>query len=102
MNVKVVVSKYLLPKAELATAKLKILSLKMQLNDTSIHLLLVIYRSEDNVPSVFISAFYFPFYGKRSFSSFEPDVVCSMSVIPLQHISCALCMSFVRLGHHNG
>jgi len=36
-------------------------------------------------------------------SSFEPDVVlCSVSVIPLQHRSCSVCMSFVRLGHHNG
>jgi len=34
--------------------------------------------------------------------SFEPDVVCSVSVIPLQHKSCSVCMSFVRLGHHNG
>jgi len=35
--------------------------------------------------------------------SFEPDVVlCSVSVIPLQHRSSFVCMSFVRLGHHNG
>jgi len=25
-----------------------------------------------------------------------------LSVIPLQHRSCSVCMSFVRLGHHNG
>jgi len=30
-------------------------------------------------------------------SSFEPDVVCSVS----QHRCCSVCMSFVRLGHHN-
>jgi len=45
-------------------------------------------------------------------ASFEPDVVClsypvsvtlcSVSVIPFQHSSCSICMSFVRLGHHNG
>jgi len=35
--------------------------------------------------------------------SFDIDVVlCSVSVIPLQHRSCSVCMSFVRLGHHNG
>jgi len=34
--------------------------------------------------------------------SFEADVVCSVSVIPLQHRSCSVCMSFVRLGYHNG
>jgi len=39
--------------------------------------------------------------GKLS-SSFESDVVCSMSVIPLQYRSCSICMSFVRLGHQNG
>jgi len=27
--------------------------------------------------------------------------ICSVSVIPLQHRSCSVCMSFVRLGHHN-
>jgi len=36
---------------------------------------------------------------KRSYSSFEPDVVCSASVTPLQHRSCSVCVSFVRLGH---
>jgi len=30
-------------------------------------------------------------------SSFELDVVCLVSVIPLQHRSCSVCMSFVRL-----
>jgi len=36
-----------------------------------------------------------------SLSSFEPDLVlCSMSVIPLQHRTCSVCMFFVRLGHH--
>jgi len=29
-------------------------------------------------------------------SSFEPDVLCSVSVITLQHRSCSVCMSFVR------
>jgi len=39
----------------------------------------------------------------KSHFSFEPDVVlCSVSVIPLQHRSCSVCMSFVRLCHHNG
>jgi len=28
--------------------------------------------------------------------------LCYVSVIPLQHRSCSVCMSFVRLGHHNG
>jgi len=38
-----------------------------------------------------------------SSSSFEPDFeLCSVSVIPLQHRSCPVCMSFVRLGHQNG
>jgi len=38
----------------------------------------------------------------KSSSSFELDVaICSVSVIPLQHRSCSVCMSFVRLGHHN-
>jgi len=38
-----------------------------------------------------------------SSSSFEPDVVLSsVSVIPIQHRSCSVCMSFVRLGHNNG
>jgi len=33
----------------------------------------------------------------------EPDVVlCSVSVIPLQIRSCSVCMSFVKLGNHNG
>jgi len=42
-------------------------------------------------------------FGERSsFSLFEPDVVlCSASVTPLQHRSCFVCMSFVRLGHYN-
>jgi len=36
-------------------------------------------------------------------SLFKLDVVqCSVSVIPLQHRSCSVCMSFVRIGHHNG
>jgi len=36
-------------------------------------------------------------------SSFELDVVLySVSVISLQHKSCSVYMSFVRLGHHNG
>jgi len=36
-------------------------------------------------------------------SSFKPDVaLCSMPVFPLQHRSCSVCMSYVRLGHHNG
>jgi len=34
--------------------------------------------------------------------SFEPDIACSVSVIPLQCRSCSVCMSFVKLGHHNG
>jgi len=35
-------------------------------------------------------------------TSFEPDVaLCSVSAISLQHRSCSVCMSFVRLGHHN-
>jgi len=39
----------------------------------------------------------------RASFSFELDIVlCSASVIPLQHRSCSVCMSFVRLGHHNG
>jgi len=25
-----------------------------------------------------------------------------VSVIPLQHRSCSVCLSFIRLGHHNG
>jgi len=29
-------------------------------------------------------------------------VLCSVSVIPLQHRSCSVCMSFVRLGYHKG
>jgi len=37
----------------------------------------------------------------RSSSSFEPDVVCSVFFIS-QHRSCSVCMSFARLGHHNG
>jgi len=37
-----------------------------------------------------------------STTSFESDVVlCSVSVIPLLHRSCSVCMSLVRLGHHN-
>jgi len=36
-------------------------------------------------------------------SSFERDVVLrSVSVTPLQHRSCSVCRSFVRLGQHNG
>jgi len=36
-------------------------------------------------------------------SSFELDVLlCFVSVIPLQHRSCSVCISFVSLGHHNG
>jgi len=36
-------------------------------------------------------------------SSFELDIVlCSVPIIPLQHRSCSVCMSFVSLGHHNG
>jgi len=36
-------------------------------------------------------------------SSFELDVLlCSVTVIPIQHRSCFVCMSFVKLGHHNG
>jgi len=37
---------------------------------------------------------------KRVTFSFERNV-CSVSVIPLQHRSCSVCMSFVRLGHHH-
>jgi len=38
-----------------------------------------------------------------SSSSFELDVVLyTVPVIPLQHRSCSVCMSFVKLGHHNG
>jgi len=38
-----------------------------------------------------------------TYSSFELDVVlCSVSIIPLQHRGCSICMSFVRLGHQNG
>jgi len=37
-----------------------------------------------------------------SSSSFGPDVVCSVSVIPLQHKSSSVCMSFVRLGPTTG
>jgi len=33
-------------------------------------------------------------------SSFELDVVCSVSVVLLQHRSCSV-MFFVRLGQHN-
>jgi len=34
---------------------------------------------------------------------FELDVIlCSVSVIPLQHRRCSVCISFVRLGYHNG
>jgi len=41
-------------------------------------------------------------YSQESYS-FELDVVlCSVSVIPLQHRICSVCMSFDRLGHHNG
>jgi len=39
--------------------------------------------------------------GPTTFASFEPNVECSVSVIPLQHRSCSVCISFVRLGHHN-
>jgi len=36
-------------------------------------------------------------------ASFEQDVLqCSVTVILLQHRSCSVSMSFVRLGHHNG
>jgi len=36
-------------------------------------------------------------------SLFEPGVVLySVSVIPFQHRSYSVCMSFVRLGDHNG
>jgi len=36
-------------------------------------------------------------------TSFELDVLlCSVSVTPIQHRSCSVCMTFVRLGHHNG
>jgi len=35
-------------------------------------------------------------------TSFEPDIaLCSVSVIPLQHKSCSVCMYFVGLSHHN-
>jgi len=36
------------------------------------------------------------------FSFVESDVVCSVFILPLQHRSCFVCMSFVGLGHHNG
>jgi len=40
---------------------------------------------------------------KLSSCSFKLDVaLCSVWVIPLQHKSWSVCMSFVRLGHHNG
>jgi len=42
-----------------------------------------------------------PLKFKEYGSSFESEVVSSVSVIPLQHKSCSVCMSFVRLGHHN-
>jgi len=36
-------------------------------------------------------------------ASFErDDALCTVTVIPLQHRSCSVCMFFVRLGHHNG
>jgi len=35
-------------------------------------------------------------------SLFEPDVVCSVSVIPLQHRSCSGCMSFVSWATSTG
>jgi len=39
----------------------------------------------------------------KNSSSFELDVIlCSVSVIPLQHRNCSVCMFFVGLGHHNG
>jgi len=38
----------------------------------------------------------------ESSPSFEPDVVCYVSVIPLQRRSCSVCMPFVRLGQYNG
>jgi len=37
----------------------------------------------------------------KRFSSFEPDVVCSVSVIPLQYRNYSACMSFIRLDYHN-
>jgi len=40
--------------------------------------------------------------GCCSSSSFEPDVVCSVSVVPLQHKSRSVCTLFVRLGYYNG
>jgi len=43
----------------------------------------------------------FSIFGSSS-SLFEPDVACFLFVIPLQRRSCYVCMSFVRLGHHNG
>jgi len=37
------------------------------------------------------------------FLRFELDVsLCCVSVIPFQHRSRSVCMSFVRLGYHNG
>jgi len=35
-------------------------------------------------------------------TSFEQDVLYSLIVIPLQHRNCSVCLSFVKLGHHNG
>jgi len=37
----------------------------------------------------------------HSSSSLEPDVVYSVSVIPLQYRIYSVCMFFVRLGHYN-
>jgi len=46
---------------------------------------------------------YYSMYIQPSSSSCEPDVVlCSVSVIPLQNRGCSVCISFIRLGHHNG
>jgi len=36
--------------------------------------------------------------GVRSSSLFESDVVCPVSVVPLQHRSCSVWKSFDRLG----
>jgi len=36
------------------------------------------------------------------FSSFELDIVCSVSVMQLQHRSGSVCMSIVKLGYHYG
>jgi len=52
---------------------------------------------------VILSCFSIDYLQTFSSSSFEFNVVlCSVSVLPLQHRCCSVCMSFVKLGRHNG